>query len=91
MCRRLADAVEDGKGFGGHFVNYLQRAHDRSPEFLDRLLVWFPPDSLHVEHSITADGLEFQADRTGLCRSAIRSNAGIPACARRRTAGVGSA
>ena len=60
MRQRLAEAVEGGRGFGGHFVNYLQREHGRSPEFLDRLLVWFPPDSLHVEHSITADGSNFR-------------------------------
>lgn len=63
--KRLATAVEDGKGFGGHFVNYLQREHGRSAEFLDRLLVWFPPDSLHVEHSITADGSKFGPIRQG--------------------------
>lgn len=58
--QRLAKAVEDGEGFGGHFVNYLKREYGRSAEFLDRLLVWFPPDSLHVEHSLTADGTEFR-------------------------------
>lgn len=63
--QRLATAVEDGKGFGGHFVNYLQREHGRSAEFLDRLLVWFPPDSLHVEHSVTADGSKFRPIRQG--------------------------
>lgn len=58
--RRLAEAVEEGKGFGGHFVNYLQRQHGRSAEFLDRLLVWFPPDSLRVAHSLTGDGSNFR-------------------------------
>ena len=60
MRQRLATAVEGGEGFGGHFVNYLKREHSRSAEFLDQLLVWFPPDSLHVEHSLTADGTEFR-------------------------------
>ena len=65
MRQRLGKAVEDGKGFGGHFVNYLRRECGRSAEFFDRLLVWFPPDSLHVEHSLTADGTEFRAIRQG--------------------------
>lgn len=60
MRQRLAEAVEGGKGFGGRFVNYLQREQGRSAEFLDRLLVWFPPDSLQVKHSITADGSRFK-------------------------------
>lgn len=60
MRQRLSAAVERGEGFGGHFVNYLQREHGRSAEFLDRLLTWFPPDSLYVEHSLTADGTEFR-------------------------------
>lgn len=60
MRQRLTGAVERSEGFGGHFVNYLQREHGRSAEFLDRLLTWFPPDSLHVEHSLTADGTEFR-------------------------------
>lgn len=60
MRQRLTGAVERGERFGGHFVNYLQREHGRSAEFLDRLLTWFPPDSLHVEHSLTADGTKFR-------------------------------
>ncbi|WP_420626342.1 TrlF family AAA-like ATPase [Candidatus Poriferisodalis sp.] len=60
MRQGLSDAVERGEGFGGHFVNFLQRGHSRSADFLDRLLTWFPPDSLHVEHSLTADGTEFR-------------------------------
>ena len=60
MRKRLTDAVERGEGFGGHFVNYLKREHGRSADFLDRLLTWFPTDSLHVEHSLTADGTEFR-------------------------------
>ena len=60
MRQQLAAAVEGGGGFGGHFVNYLTREHSRSAEFLDQLLVWFPPDSLHVEHSLNADGTEFR-------------------------------
>ncbi len=60
MRERLTDAVERGEGFGGHFVNYLKREHGRSDNFFDRLLTWFPPDSLHVEHSLTADGTEFR-------------------------------
>ena len=60
MRQQLAVAVEGGEGFGGRFANYLKREHNRSAEFLDQLLVWFPPDSLHVEHSLNADGTEFR-------------------------------
>lgn len=60
MRQRLSGAVERSEGFGGHFVNYLQREHGRRADFFDRLLTWFPPDSLHVEHSLTADGTQFR-------------------------------
>ena len=51
----------DGDGdFGGHFNNYLERESERTPELLDRALMWFPEDGLHVEYSRLGDGRDFQ-------------------------------
>ena len=51
----------DGDGdFGGHFNNYLERESERTPELLDRALMWFPDDGLHVEYSRLGDGRDFQ-------------------------------
>ncbi len=58
--QEIVESVESDEGFGGHFINYLQRQHDRSEDFVDRMLTWFPPDSLDVKHSLAADGKEFR-------------------------------
>lgn len=53
----------DGLGklnFGGHFGNYLDRQFKLRPEFLDRLLLWYPEDSLKVEYSPKGDGTGFR-------------------------------
>ena len=51
----------DGDGdFGGHFNNYLGRESERTPELLDRALMWFPEDGLRVEYSRLGDGRDFQ-------------------------------
>ena len=55
--RRACDG--DGK-FGGHFNNYLVRESQRTPELLDRALMWFPEDGLHVEYSRLGDGRSFE-------------------------------
>ena len=46
--------------FGGHFGNYLERQFKQRPEFLDRILLWFPDDSLKVEYSPKGDGSSFR-------------------------------
>jgi len=46
--------------FGGHFGNYLERQFKQRPEFLDRILVWYPEDSLKVEYSQKGDGTGFR-------------------------------
>jgi energy-coupling factor transporter ATP-binding protein EcfA2 len=46
--------------FGGHFGNYLERQFKQRPEFLDRILVWYPDDSLKVEYSPKGDGSGFR-------------------------------
>ena len=56
---RLAAACAGQKEFGGHFNNYLARECDRSPAFLDKLLSWFPEDSLQVEYSRSGKGTDF--------------------------------
>lgn len=67
--KRLQDLKErikegcDGFGklnFGGHFGNYLQRQFKQRPEFLDRILIWYPEDSLKLEYSPKGDGSGFR-------------------------------
>ncbi|MCE2437646.1 MAG: ATP-binding protein [Pseudomonadales bacterium] len=56
---RLAAACAGQREFRGHFNNYLARERGRSPEFLDKLLTWFPEDALQVEYSRTGEGTDF--------------------------------
>ena len=56
---RFAAACAGGQPFGGHFNNYLARESDRTPAFLDKLLVWFPEDALQVEYSRSGEGTDF--------------------------------
>ena len=59
--RNLLGSACHGKGeFGGHFNNYLERQFERSPDFLDKLLVWTPEDGLRVQYSRKGDGKDFQ-------------------------------
>ena len=59
LRQRFADACTGGGIFGGHFNNFLQRRYGNGPEFLDRLLTWFPEDVLSVEYSRSGRGLDF--------------------------------
>jgi len=62
LKKRVKDACH-GLGtqhFGGHFSNYLERQYKQRPEFLDRVLMWFPEDSLRVEYSPDGDGTGFR-------------------------------
>lgn len=58
--RRFEEACRGDGGFGGHFNNHLERVCASKPELLDRLLTWFPADSLKVEYSRKGDGRDFQ-------------------------------
>jgi hypothetical protein len=61
-CKHRVERACSGQGnFGGHFNNYLKNAFDKSPEFLDRLLAWFPEDSLRIEYSPKGDGQDFRS------------------------------
>ena len=57
---RFSAACAGKEEFGGHFNNFLARDAGRSPGFLDKLLTWFPEDSLQVEYSRSGDGADFQ-------------------------------
>ena len=57
---RIRGACGGDGDFGGYFNNYLERESERKPELLDRALMWFPEDSLHVEYSRLGDGKNFQ-------------------------------
>ena len=47
------------------FVNFLRSAHNSNPEMLDRLLTWWPEDSLEVSYSKTGDGQNFVSLKDG--------------------------
>ncbi|HVB48342.1 MAG TPA: chromosome segregation protein SMC [Burkholderiales bacterium] len=55
--RELKERIDEGcaglgkLNFGGHFGNYLERQFKQRPEFLDRILIWYPEDSLKVQDS----------------------------------------
>ena len=57
---RLTMACSGQGDFGGHFNNYLKRHFDQAPDFLDRLLTWFPEDGLSVTYSPAGDGTDFR-------------------------------
>ena len=61
LRRQFTDSCS-GKGdvFGARFSRHLESKHEQSPEFLDRLVTWFPPDSLYVEHRLTGENNEFR-------------------------------
>ena len=58
--RRLMEACSGQGEFGGHFNNYLERNFTQGPDFLDRLLTWFPEDGLSVTYSRAGDGTDFR-------------------------------
>ncbi len=60
LKQRFKSACAGQGDFGGHFNNFLKRQFDRSPEFLDKLLTWFPEDGLRVEYSRSGDGRDFR-------------------------------
>lgn len=60
LRRKLIDACNGKGAFRVRFNDNLEGKHKKSPEFLDRLLTWFPPDSLHVEHRLTGETAEFR-------------------------------
>ena len=57
---RITKACHEEGDFGGHFNNYLERQFQQGPEFLDKLLTWFPEDWLSVEYSRAGDGTDFR-------------------------------
>ena len=57
---RLTMACSGQGDFGGHFNNYLERKFKQGPDFLDRLLTWFPEDGLSVTYSRAGDGTDFR-------------------------------
>ena len=60
LKQRFNAACVGNGDFRGQFNNYLKRQFERSPDFLDKLLTWFPDDGLKVEYSRSGDGRDFQ-------------------------------
>ncbi len=63
------EVVNAGKNkanqLSGHFSNFIASQCKARPEFLDRLLVWLPEDSLVVSYSRGGDGKNFVPLTTG--------------------------
>ncbi len=57
---RMEVACTAEGNFRGHFNNYLKRQFNENPEFLDKLLTWFPEDGLEIQYSRRGDGSDFQ-------------------------------
>nr|VFK36821.1 MAG: AAA domain-containing protein, putative AbiEii toxin, Type IV TA system [Candidatus Kentron sp. SD]VFK40625.1 MAG: AAA domain-containing protein, putative AbiEii toxin, Type IV TA system [Candidatus Kentron sp. SD] len=62
---KIHQACEGEKPFGGHFNKFLAREAGNKPEFLDRILIWFPEDSLDIQYSPKGDGRAFRPIEQG--------------------------
>ena len=60
LKQRIVAACFGRRPFGGHFSNYLKNEFTKNPEFLDKLMTWFPEDGLYVEYSRRGDGTDFR-------------------------------
>ncbi|MHB8370857.1 MAG: TrlF family AAA-like ATPase [Leptospirales bacterium] len=62
MRERLTRACQgEGNPFGAWFSKFLLAESGKRPELLDRVLTWFPEDSLQVQYSRKGDGTNFQS------------------------------
>jgi energy-coupling factor transporter ATP-binding protein EcfA2 len=52
-------------GIGGHLKNRLVRNTEQRPEFVDRILTWYPEDTLSVSFSPKGDGSDFRPIQQG--------------------------
>lgn len=53
-------ATTEASRFGGFFTNFLRREAEKKPETLDRIMGWYPEDSLEIEYSPSGDGRTFK-------------------------------
>ena len=60
LKQNIVTACVGKRPFGGHFNNYLKNEFAKNPEFLDKLMTWFPEDGLRVEYSRSGDGTDFR-------------------------------
>ena len=63
----------DASTVGGNLKNRLQNTFEGRPEFVDRILTWYPEDTLEVQYSPAGDGTKF--------RSILQGSAGQRAAA----------
>lgn len=61
QLNRLSTTCRGEAEFGGRFNKFLQAEAGKRPEFIDRLMCWFPEDGLRVEYSRKGDGKDFQS------------------------------
>lgn len=59
--QRLESACLGQGNFGVRFGKFLSGQYEKRPEFLDRLMTWFPEDALRVEYSPKGDGKGFRS------------------------------
>ena len=57
---RLGKAARGENEFGAWFNKRLMAAAEKSPEFIDHILCWFPEDGLKVEYSRKGNGQKFE-------------------------------
>jgi ABC-type glutathione transport system ATPase component len=64
---RLADSAagKDVEKVSGHLRNRLRKNAEGRPEFIDRILTWFPEDTVTVSYSPRGDGKEFRSIQQG--------------------------
>ena len=60
LKQRFTSACNGKGGFGVRFNNNLHNQFKQNPDFLDKLLTWFPKDGLTVEYSRHGNGKGFR-------------------------------
>ena len=60
LQRRLDKAARGDNEFRAWFNKRLMTEAEKSPEFIDRILCWFPEDGLKVEYSRKGNGQNFE-------------------------------
>lgn len=61
--KELEEACQGVTKFGAWFNQYLVSTAEKKPEYIDRILCWFPEDGLQVQYSRKGDGRNFQSIR----------------------------
>ncbi|MBF2736013.1 MAG: AAA family ATPase [Betaproteobacteria bacterium AqS2] len=60
MHKRLMKACQNSGDFGARFNKFLLAESSKRPDMLDRIMTWFPEDTLQIQYSRLGDGKDFQ-------------------------------